>query len=107
MHSTIKPLSATAAIDFLNLIAGPRIFICSYANDKAEKKKFPTRDTVISNPADVTAFIRKYDVPGRACYFAVNTMQGRIRKKEEVAEIICLHADIDFKGVVESRKTIE
>ena len=52
--------------------------------------------------------MRKWDVQGRALYFCVNTIKkGKRRNKANVAELCCLHADLDFKGIVEGRKRIE
>ena len=78
------------------------IFVCSYANDRIDVDRFPARDMVSRQPDQIAKFLAKHDVKGRAVYFAYNTMRGRKRNKDEVAEYNALAVDIDFKGVVET-----
>lgn len=85
---------------------GDRIAFASYANDRDQAKQYPPREKVTTNPADVAAFIDAYDTAGRACYFGVNPVRKNRRGKDHIASIVGLHADIDFSGVVESRKAI-
>ncbi|WP_426525662.1 hypothetical protein [Bradyrhizobium sp. McL0615] len=111
MHSTKKPTPATGmtGAEFLSRLfkPGTPIFLASFANDRAEKKKFPPRDRVITDPARVAKFVAQFDVPGRACYFACNEMTGLVRDKDHVAQIGMLFTDLDFKGIVENQKKIE
>jgi hypothetical protein len=82
------------------------VVLCSYANDRSEAKTFPPRDMATRDWAKVDAFIKEYDVAGRACYFACCTMMGRTRNKEEVAHINSVYVDLDFKGMVEGEEFI-
>src|SRR5262249_43319654 len=53
---------------------------------------------------DVTGFVLKWDRARRALYWAVNTVKPNARRrcKQTVSEINGLHADIDFKELVET-----
>ena len=82
------------------------VILTSFANDRAEAGKYPSRILATRNWALVEEFIKDNDVLGRACYFACSTMMGRVRNKDEVAHINSLFIDIDFKGVVENEKQI-
>jgi hypothetical protein len=77
---------------------GDPVFVCSLANDKAPGLE---RHVTTRRIDDISAFIAKYDRPGRGLYFAINTVKpnARRRAKETISEINCLHADIDFSGV--------
>lgn len=113
MHGTKPPakgikVTVITATDFLTRLFGASpTFLCTFANDKSEKKQFPSRDTVTGKPGDAEAFITEYDVDGRAVYFAINEMQGSKRDKDHVAAIRAAYIDIDFKTVVEDRSEIE
>ncbi len=103
-----KANGSSGAEKLLGAIArGEPIFLASYANERSEARTYPPRDSVITNPDDVAGFIEQYDVPGRAVYFAINTMQGDVRRKEHVARVNALYLDLDFKGIVEDRRKIE
>lgn len=76
------------------------ICVCSFAND--DPKQFPPKHLYTRDFAAIERFVAKWDVPGRAVYFGVNTVQeGKDRRKENTAEITGLHADLDFSGVME------
>lgn len=98
------------AVAFLDAFfdADDPIFVCSFANTRDQTKTYPARDVVVGHDRqEAASFLKEYDVPGRSTYFAVNVMNGDVRKKTEVAKITALHIDIDLKGVIEDRKTIE
>jgi Protein of unknown function (DUF3987) len=88
------------------------VFLASYANNRDETDKFkPFNDVVYLTKPDaadveIADFIQDNDIPGRACYFAVNVMIGHVRNKTKVDEITCLHVDVDFHGIVENKKKI-
>jgi hypothetical protein len=84
------------------------VFFCSLANLKEEADRFPSKDLITLELDKVEDFIRKWDVQGRALYFCINTIKkGKRRSKSNVAELLGLHADLDFKGIVEGRERIE
>ena len=75
---------------------------------KKEADQFPSRELTTRELDKVEAFIRKWDAQGRALYFCVNTIKkGERRNKDNVDELVGLHADLDFKGIVEGCKRIE
>jgi RecA-family ATPase len=74
------------------------VFFCSLGN---EPGRHPPKELITRELDKVEAFVRKWDVPGRALYFCVNTIKGKRRNKANVAELVGLHADLDFKGIVE------
>ena len=93
--------------EFFGRSEGP-VFFCSLANRKEEADQFPSRELTTRELDKVEAFIRKWDVQGRALYFCVNTIKkGKRRNKANVAELVGLHGDLDFKGIVEDRRQIE
>ena len=55
------------------------------------------------DPARIDAFVRQWDVPGRAVYACINPLKpGSTRRCiENVARIERLHVDIDFKDLAE------
>lgn len=84
------------------------ICLASYANKKSEAKLFPPADAYTRDDARIDKFVARHDIAGRGVYFGVNTVkEGEKRCKASTAEIVCLHGDIDFSGVIESREVIE
>jgi Family of unknown function (DUF5906)/RepB DNA-primase from phage plasmid len=85
-------------LDFIKTIFGPvtesPVWIQSLGNADTDES---SRDIATRNPADVAAFISKWDRTDRGMYFCVSTIDGANRTKENVAEIIGLWVDIDFK----------
>jgi hypothetical protein len=58
--------------------------------------------------AEAEAFVKERDGPGAAIYFGANTtLPGRKRNKDNVAEIVTLHADLDFKTIAASPDIID
>ena len=84
------------------------VCIVSYANLKEEAKLFPPAEIYTRDANEIDAFVGQYDMPGRAIYFGVNpVIEGKRRNKANIAEISTLHTDLDFKNIIEDRKTIE
>ena len=102
-----------AAIEFISVLFGENteqpIFFQTLANDPSDideannKKKLLTRDVV-----PIVKFIGTHDRNRRGMFFCVATLakDSPTRNKENTRETIGLHADIDFKGVVEDEPTI-
>ena len=86
---------------------GP-LFICSLPNVKGER---PGERPIITRDATrIREFVAKWDIAGRATYFCTATLkpaENRIARRaasserceENIAEIVGLHSDIDFKNV--------
>jgi hypothetical protein len=95
--------------DFLAKIFGPStehlVYVCSFTNDRQVNAE---RHIITRVAEEIEVFARRYDVPGRAVYFAVNTIKlGESRRcKDNIAEICALHADVDFKNLAEDPATI-
>jgi hypothetical protein len=95
--------------EFLRKVFGPStehpIYICSLLNPNARDSE-PTNERFVAtrDMRDITGFACKWDRPRRALYWAVNTVKPNARRrcKENVSEINCLHADIDFKDIIET-----
>jgi RepB DNA-primase from phage plasmid len=85
------------------------VFICSLANDRAATGRLPPRQVVTRNRKLVEHFVEHWDRAERALYFCVATLKlGALRRaKVNLGEIVCLHADLDFKGIEASPKEIE
>jgi hypothetical protein len=79
---------------------GP-VFVTSLANDRAATDRLPPRQIVTRNRKLVEHFVEHWDRAERALYFAVATLKpGATRRaKSTLAEIVCLHCDIDAKDV--------
>lgn len=96
--------------DFLRKVFGPStehpIFICNLLNpaDRDTSGSGNERAVTTRDLRDVTGFALKWDRAKRAVYYGVNTIKPNKQRrcKENVAEINCLHADIDFKDIVET-----
>jgi hypothetical protein len=81
-------------------------FICSLPNPgtKGSHRQFMSDD-----PAALDAWAKREDVPGRSVYDCVNPLipSATRRALDTVAEVVCLHVDIDFKTVVEDADTVD
>jgi hypothetical protein len=103
----------TDGIQFLTALFGTRstapVFVTSLANDRSATRRIPPRQVVTRDPECVEAFGVKWDQPERALYFCVATLRPGItrRAKENLCELVCLHCDLDFKGIDATRKEVE
>jgi hypothetical protein len=116
MHDKIKNNQASdesikVATDFLATMfavsESQRFFIGSRPNDSGEDIDDPYEQKFINTQKASTklpAFLREWDLPGRAMYFCVGILKsgkGRTdkRRKDNIAESVGLHADIDLKNI--------
>jgi hypothetical protein len=78
------------------------VFVTSLANDKSQSHRLPPQQIITRQGNLVDRFIAKWDQPERAIYFCVATLQpGATRRcKENLAELICLHVDLDYKNIL-------
>lgn len=77
------------------------VYLCSLANDRDDTGEPGERHVCTRDADDITRFVAKWDRAKRGLFFCVGTVNGQRRAKEHVAEIIGLHADIDFKGIID------
>jgi hypothetical protein len=83
------------------------VYFCSLPNDKSDPNESGERHIATRDIEEATAFIIKWDRPGRGLFFCTSTIKpGMVRNKENVAELCGLWADIDFKDVIHDPDTI-
>jgi hypothetical protein len=96
----LAPVSTDNAADFIKAVFGPvtenPVWVQSLGNpgSDARPESIATRDMT-----DIADFVSKLDRAGRGMYFCVSTIDGAKRTKPNVAEIIGLWIDIDFKDI--------
>jgi len=118
-HSNVVPFppalapednaGSQVAVDFIKDVFGPvsdaPVWITSLGNDRdggEAPRHLATRDS-----SQIEGFIKKWDRDGRGAFFCVATINGPNRNKANVAEMIGLHVDIDFKDVSDSPEEID
>jgi hypothetical protein len=89
--------------------ANGTLFVTSLANDRALATKLAPRQIVTRDVEAIRKFMLGYDVMGRACYVCVATIKMGItrRAKANLADLVTLHADLDFKGIALAPADIE
>jgi hypothetical protein len=102
----------SATLEFLQMLfvrSHSPVFICSLANERSQTYRLRPRSIVTRDCERVVEFIEKWDQPERALYFCVNTLRPDClrRAKENIDELVCLYADLDFKHIEAERKDIE
>jgi hypothetical protein len=100
--------AAKYLIDTFGPHASGPVFVTSLANDNSEIKKYPPRQIIGSDPEEIAAFVKEWDVPGRAAYFCVSILKSGVgrRNKKNLAKLTGLHADIDFRHIAASEKDV-
>ena len=107
-NSAVAAAQADAAkvspIDFLKALFAHTtnpIYICSFPNDRDDEKQVGERHIITRMPGQITSFVEKWNKPGRGLFFCVGTVKTgeQRRAKENIAETIGLHADLDFKDI--------
>jgi P4 family phage/plasmid primase-like protien len=112
LHKVRKPVedqtrnsqAAPSRRDFLAALfahtTGPT-YVCSFPNERDDPKQASERHLIGRSPTAIDKFLAKWDKPGRGAFVCVGTLKegAQRRAKENIAETICLHADIDFKNV--------
>ena len=102
----------TPAVKFLAALfkrsAAP-VFVTSLANDRAATRRIPPRSVVTRDGDLVDRFVAKWDQPERGLFFCVATLRPGItrRAKENLDEIVCLHADLDAKHIAATPEEIQ
>ena len=101
-----------AALEFLKTLFGHTeqpIFFQSLANDAADLDEARFKPVLLTRDLEpILKFIGKHDRKRRGMFFCVATVAegSSTRNKETVRETVCLHADLDFKGIAEDEPTI-
>jgi hypothetical protein len=82
------------------------VFICSLANEKGRGNE---HHIITRDPAALRRFLSMWDVNGRSTYYCTGTLKadpecvvrpkGSPRCTENVAELVGVHVDVDFKNV--------
>ena len=96
-----------AGATFLADVFGPSttcpVFICSLINGDAREGGAGAGERFVTTrvPEYISGFARKWDTERRGVFWCVGTLtrDARRRAKETLAEINCLHCDIDFKDL--------
>ena len=99
---------------FLADVFGPStispVFVCSLINVDARDKSGGAQERFVTTriPEYISGFARKWDTQRRGVFWCVGTVtrDARRRAKETLAELNCLHADLDFKGLREDPETV-
>lgn len=95
-------------VDFFGRRSTSPVCIVSFANDRSEANKFPPKEIYTRDGDEIEQFVARWDQPGRAIYFCVATIaEGKRRSKENVDEVLCLHSDLDYKGIAQSPAEID
>ena len=57
----------------------------------------------------ITDFVTRHDQPGEGCFTCVATIQNKATRRAEktVAQIVCLHTEIDFRQIQETPEAAE
>jgi hypothetical protein len=102
--------SANFVVDLFGSSSG-RVFLATLPNPelKGTPEGEPDERHIWTRSREqIGAFVTKWNRPGRAVYLAVSTFQrdATSRCKDTVQELIALHADIDFRGTVETPEEI-
>jgi len=99
------------ALEFLaqlfSIAEQPGYFCARSPMRKMIQMNRPERHVATRNRDEAGAFIRKWDRAKRGVFVCVSTIKvNQKRNKDGVAEICFLHADIDFKDVIDDPETI-
>jgi RecA-family ATPase len=86
------------------------IFVASLANPDAKKdaRQEGPRDILTRAVPVIEGFVQRWDLSGRGTYFCVATLKrdAQTRSKATLAEINCLHVDLDCTNIAETPEQI-
>lgn len=91
-------------MEFLLKSTTEKLYICTLPNVKGEG--VPERHILTRDASYVASFMQRWDQPGRGMFYCVSSIRGRTRNKENAAETVMLHADVDFKDISLERDEI-
>jgi AAA domain len=101
------------ATTFILAMFGPhpdgRVYVASLPNPDNKNAKLNERHIFSRNSEQITDFVTRQDQPGQGCFTCVATIQDKATRRAEktVAQIVCAHAEIDFRGALETPEEIE
>ncbi|OSJ21234.1 hypothetical protein BSZ19_48265 [Bradyrhizobium japonicum] len=101
-HAPIAaPVGIFAFLKALFAYTDTAIYICSFPNERGDPAQVGERHVTTRKPGEITAFLKKWDKPGRGAFVCIASLRegAQKRNKENIAQTVCLHADIDFKNV--------
>lgn len=84
------------------------VFLVSLPNTDEKEGQAGPKEVLTRDPATIDGFVQRWDRKGRGLYFCVGTIRegampnkpgGSRRIKENIAEIVTAHAEVDAKGV--------
>jgi hypothetical protein len=85
------------------------VFICSLPNADARDREVGERHVITRRFDEVEAFVLKWDRKYRGLYYCVSTLQpgSTTRSKATLAELNCLHVDIDFRSIAVTPEEVQ
>src|SRR5262249_44825795 len=94
-------IASTFLADMFGASTAAPVFICSLPNADARDCEPGERHVTTRERDHIERFLLKWDRRRRALYFGVATLKpgATTRSKATLAELNCLHVDIDFKSV--------
>lgn len=84
------------------------VFLVSLPNTDEKDGQAGPKEVLTRDPATIDGFVHRWDRKGRGLYFCVGTIRegampnkpgGSRRIKENIAEIVTAHAEVDAKGI--------
>src|SRR5262245_42306940 len=101
------------AAEFVVALFGPhqdgRVYIASLPNPDNKSDGLKEHHVLTRSSAQITDFITRHDQPGEGCFTCVSLIKDKATRRAEktVAEIVCLHAEIDFRQIEETPEQAE
>ena len=86
-----------------------RVYVASLPNPEHKGVEPDERHILTRSSAQITDFVARHDRPGHGCFACVATIQDKATRRAEktVAQIVCLHTEIDFRQLEETPEEAE
>ncbi len=93
--------AAPSTIDFYKALfanTDGEVYTCSFPNERDDPKQASERHIITRKPGQITAFLNKWDKPGRGMFVCVGVLKegATKRNKDNIEQTVALHADLDF-----------
>jgi hypothetical protein len=104
------------AAEFIVAMFGPhptgRVYIATLPNPEnrgTDPNELGERHVLSRSSEQITDFVTRHDQPGEGCFTCVATIEDKATRRAEktVAQIVCLHAEIDFRQIQETPEEAE